>query len=277
MHPLIRVEQLQAILSDPNLIVIDCRHDLAQPAAGQTAYQEAHILGARFMHLDNDLSGLKTGQNGRHPLPVPEVLAEKLGQLGISAQSRVVAYDASGGPFAARLWWLLRWLGCEQVQVLDGGWPAWLAAGGAVSDQITEWLPQSFRFNLQHALSVSVNDIVANLSSPQFQLVDARSAERFIGQGETLDPVAGHIPGAINRFFMLNLADGHFKSPEQLQQEWQGVMGTQRPEQIVHQCGSGVTACHNLLALAVAGLNGGRLYPGSWSEWCSDPTRPMLC
>lgn len=229
------------------------------------------------MHLDEDLSGIKTGLNGRHPLPDPVVLAEKLGRLGINAQSQVVAYDASGGPFAARLWWLLRCLGCEQVQVLDAGWPAWIAAGGAVSDQLTELQPQTFAFSPQPACSVSANEVLANLSAPQFQLIDARSAERFIGQGETIDPVAGHIPGAINRFFMLNLVDGHFKSPEQLQQEWQAVLGTQRPEQIVHQCGSGVTACHNLLALAVAGLEGGRLYPGSWSEWCSDPARPMLC
>ncbi|QZA77901.1 sulfurtransferase [Deefgea tanakiae] len=277
MHPVINVAQLQALMADPALVIVDCRHDLANPAAGRAAYTESHIPNARFLHLDEDLSGEKLGHNGRHPLPDPAQLAARVGQLGISESSKIVAYDASGGPFAARLWWLLRWLGCDSVQVLNGGWPAWLAAQAPVETTTPMWPASTFNTQLRPELHVRTDDVLANLASAQFEIVDARSAERFIGIGETLDPVAGHIPGAINRFFMLNLADGHFKSVMQLRQEWLQLLGDRTPAQWVHQCGSGVTACHNLLALEVAGLSGGRLYPGSWSEWCSDPARPMLC
>ncbi|WP_157669627.1 sulfurtransferase [Chitinibacter sp. GC72] len=275
MGVLIEVAQVQALLGQADVVLIDCRHELANPDAGRAAYLQSHLPGAHFISLDDDLSGLKTGRNGRHPLPNPATLALKLGGLGIGPTTRVIAYDASGGPFAARLWWLLRWLGHDQVQVLNGGWGAWLAAGGELEHRIAAIEPQHLPVQLQPHLAVGVEEVEANLAQPQFQLVDARSAERFVGIGETLDPVGGHIPGAANRFFMDNLSDGRFKSAEQLQQEWGVLLGELSPELLVHQCGSGVTACHNLLALESAGLTGGRLYPGSWSEWCSDPRRAL--
>ncbi|WP_028448572.1 sulfurtransferase [Chitinibacter tainanensis] len=277
MSVLIEVGELLTLQGQPDVVIIDCRHDLANPDAGRAAYLAGHLPGAHFLALDDDLSGPKTGRNGRHPLPAAATLALKLGGLGIGPRTRVIAYDASGGPFAARLWWLLRWLGHDYVQVLNGGWPAWLAAGGAVQQRIAAIAPQTFPLALRSDLAVSAEAVLNNLSQPQFQVVDARSPERFVGIGETLDPVGGHIPGAANRFFMHNLSDGYFKSPAQLQQEWGVLLGELSPTQLVHQCGSGVTACHNLLALEYAGLGGGRLYPGSWSEWCSDPARPVEC
>ncbi|WP_410497623.1 sulfurtransferase [Chitinibacter sp. S2-10] len=275
MKPLITVAELKSLLHTPELLLVDCRHDLTDVDAGRAAYLQSHLPGARFMHLDEDLSAPKNGRNGRHPLPNAATLALKLGALGISKNSHVVAYDASGGAFAARLWWLLRWLGADQVQVLDGGWQAWLASEGELVNGIPAITPVIFDATPDDARHVSVDDVLANLTTPQFQLVDARSPERFVGIGETLDPVGGHIPDAANRFFMHNLQDGHFKPAEVLREEWQVLLGDMVPNDVVHQCGSGVTACHNLLALEVAGLSGGRLYPGSWSEWCSDPGRPV--
>jgi thiosulfate/3-mercaptopyruvate sulfurtransferase len=275
MKPLISAAELQAIVGQPNVVIVDCRHDLANVDAGRTAYLAAHLPGARFMHLDEDLSAPKNGRNGRHPLPNAETLAVKLGGLGISKDTHVVAYDGSGGPFAARLWWLLRWLGADKVQVLDGGVAAWSAAGGELVSELAAITPTVFVATPDDACHVSTQEVLANIETAEFQVVDARSAERFVGIGETLDPVGGHIPEAANRFFMLNLQDGQFKSPSVLREEWGVLLGDLTPKQLVHQCGSGVTACHNLLALEVAGLSGGRLYPGSWSEWCSDPTRPV--
>lgn len=276
MNPLISVAQLQVRIGEADLVIVDCRHDLADPQAGRAAYAASHIPGAVFLHLDDDLSAPLTGTNGRHPLPDATVLAQKLGAVGIGNASHVVAYDAAGGPFAARLWWLLRWLGHEAVQVLDGGWPAWQAAGAEVSAAQPAPVPVCFTAKPEDARVVRVTEVEANLANPQFTLVDARSGERFVGIGETKDPVGGHIPGARNRFCMQNLGpDGRFKPAEQLREEWLAVLGDLAPEKIVHQCGSGVTACHNQLALTVAGLPAGRLYVGSWSEWCSDPARPV--
>ncbi|WP_028456652.1 sulfurtransferase [Chitinilyticum litopenaei] len=275
-NPLITVSELQTRLGEAGLVVVDCRHELANPQAGRAAFAAGHIPGAVFLHLDDDLSGAMTGRNGRHPLPDAETLAQKLAAAGIGQHTDVVAYDAAGGPFAARLWWLLRWLGHEAVQVLDGGWPAWLAAGAPVDTQTVVPAPAQFAATPDATRVVRVDEVAANLAQPRFTLVDARSPERFVGIGETLDPVGGHIPGAKNRFFMHNLAaDGCFKPAAQLRAEWLEVLGTASPEAVVHQCGSGVTACHNQLALAVAGLPTGRLYAGSWSEWCSEPGRPV--
>ncbi|QLI82422.1 sulfurtransferase [Chitinibacter fontanus] len=277
MKPLISAEELKAILPQGKVVVVDCRHVLgnAEADAGRASYLAGHLPGARFLHLDEDLSAPKTGRNGRHPLPNPATLATKLGGLGIARDTHVVAYDSSGGPFAARLWWLLRWLGAECVQVLDGGLAAWQAVGGELLSEIAAIKPVNFDVQLNAACHVNADDVLANLENGEFQVVDARSAERFIGIGETLDPVGGHIPEAANRFFMLNLQDGYFKAADTLRQEWGVLLGDLSPAQLVHQCGSGVTACHNLLALEVAGLSGGRLYPGSWSEWCSDSSRPI--
>ncbi|MGQ5523375.1 sulfurtransferase [Chitinimonas sp. PSY-7] len=276
MSPLIQASELAKQLGRADLVLIDCRHELAQPEAGKQAYEQGHLPGAVFAHLDQDLSGPKTGRNGRHPLPDPLQLAVKLAALGIRTGCHVVAYDAQGGMFAARLWWLLRWLGFESVQVLDGGVNAWLAAGGQLDANPPNITVGTFEAKPQNAKIVNADTVLDNLDRQEFVVIDARAPGRFAGEGETLDPIAGHIPGAMNRFFQLNLqADGRFKPAETLRSEWQVFLDGRDVHDTVQQCGSGVTACHNLLALAVAGMPGSRLYPGSWSEWCSEPGRPV--
>jgi thiosulfate/3-mercaptopyruvate sulfurtransferase len=273
---LISADALARHLADPEWIVCDCRHDLADYGSGRRAYEQSHIPGARFVHLDQDLSGPKTGQNGRHPLPHPRTFALRLGALGIDNTRQVVAYDSSGGYYAARLWWMLRWLGHTKAAVLDGGWGAWLAAGAAVTAEVPDVEPTTFTPHHKTELSVDTAFVASHLRDDAVTIVDARSADRFRGENETLDPVAGHIPGATNRFFKDNLqADGRFKAPDVLRAEFAQVIGGRAPASAVHQCGSGVTACHNLLAMEHAGLCGSRLYPGSWSEWVSDRSRPV--
>ncbi|GAA5165199.1 sulfurtransferase [Viridibacterium curvum] len=261
----------------PTVRVLDVRHDLTNPEAGRSGFLAGHIPGAGFLHLDSDLSGAKTGRNGRHPLPDPEVLAQTFAAAGISRDTQVVICDAQGGMFAARVWWMLRWLGHEAVAVLDGGWQAWLAAGGATeTGEARAVAPGNFTRGASRVATRNADEVLANLATQQKLVVDARAADRFRGENETLDPVGGHIPGARNRFFKDNLAaDGNFKSPALLRAEWLAVLGDKAPQDVIAQCGSGVTACHNLLALEVAGLPGAALYPGSWSEWCSDPSRPV--
>jgi len=272
---LVSCDQLARALEDPGWVVVDCRHDLANTEFGRQAYADAHIPGAVFAHLDENLSGPKTGSNGRHPLPDPMQLAERLGQLGIGNASQVVAYDDAGGMFAARLWWLLRWLGHERVAVLDGGLQAWQQGAGALSKLPVTPRAACFVPNLQ-PLPVSVADVERDHDSERMHIVDARSPDRYRGENETIDPVGGHIPGALNRFFKDNLdRDGRFKPPAQLKTEFEALLDGRPLECIVHQCGSGVTACHNLLAMEIAGLRGTRLYPGSWSEWCASEVRPM--
>lgn len=275
MKPLISAAELVA-LSDADLVIVDCRHQLADTEWGRESYRAGHIPGAVFMHMDEDLSGPKTGKNGRHPLPDPHVLAQKLGNLGIHKGSRVVAYDdLASSPGAARLWWLLGWLGHDNVQVLDGGYAAWLAADAPASTSAPQTKPAVFMANVRSERVASTDQVQANLAEQQFLVVDARSAERFLGIGETLDPVGGHIPAAANRFYQLNLENGLFKPAETLRAEWAAVLEGWPVDKLAHQCGSGVTACVNLLALAHAGMEGGRLYAGSWSEWCADPARPV--
>jgi len=274
---LISVSDLGPYLGDTDWVVCDCRHDLADTEAGRRAYAESHIPGARFVHLDEDLSAPKTGRNGRHPLPDPQKFVRRLGELGIDGSKQVVTYDASGGPYAARLWWMLRWLGHDAVAVLDGGWNAWLNAPHSIT---TNPLPkiEATRFvpRIRTEEAVDAKAIAACLGKPGPILLDARAPNRFRGESETLDPVAGHIPGAINRFFQVNLdADEKFKPAAALRREFGEALGGSAPEHVTHYCGSGVTACHNLLAMEIAGLAGSRLYPGSWSEWCSDPARPV--
>lgn len=273
---LVSAEETAAHLNDPEWIICDCRHDLADYSAGYRAYRNGHIPGARFLHVDSDLSGPRTGLTGRHPLPHPSTFSLRLGALGIDNSKQVVSYDDSGGAFAARLWWMLRWVGHESVAVLDGGWGAWQRAGlpYTVAQPVVEAATYSNRVQTQ--LTVDSAAVTANLQSRQAQVLDARSPDRYRGENETLDPVAGHIPGAINRFFKLNLAeDGCFKPAATLKQEFAGMLNGYGPEAVIHQCGSGVTACHNLLAMEIAGLDGSRLYPGSWSEWVSDRRRPV--
>ena len=273
---LISVADLAGHLDDPNWVICDCRHDLADTTTGRRAYAESHIPGARFLHLDEDLSAPLTGRNGRHPLPDPEKFGRRLGELGISNTSQVVAYDASGGFYAARLWWMLRWAGHEAAAVLDGGWQAWIKAGHPVTAQLPSIKAAGFTPRCRTDLARDAGSIVANLGKPGPLLLDARSPDRFRGENETLDPVGGHIPGAANRFFKLNLeTDGRFKSATILRREFNELLGNNAPGDVAHYCGSGVTACHNLLAMEIAGLSGSRLYPGSWSEWVADPSRPI--
>jgi thiosulfate/3-mercaptopyruvate sulfurtransferase len=256
-------------------VVVDCRHDLADPQAGRAAYDAGHLPGARFASLDHDLADHARGPGGafrgRHPLPDADAFIETLRGWGVSDGSQVLAYDAQGGMFAARLWWMLRWVGHEAVAVLDGGLPAWTALGLPLSTDT----PSRPRGELQRRAplvrTVGADDI---LGRQGLTVLDARAPDRFRGENETLDPVGGHIPGAVNRFFKDNLqADGRFKPAAQLRQELGTLVAS--PALAVMQCGSGVTACHNLLALEVAGMPGAALYPGSWSEWCADPARPV--
>ncbi len=273
---LISVTDLAAHLDDPNMIVCDCRHDLADYEAGRRAYAQAHIPGARFLHLDEDLSGPKTGINGRHPLPHPITFTLRLAALGIDNSKQIVAYDGSGGVYAARMWWMLRWVGHAKAAVLDGGFDAWIKAGHRVRTEPPVIKPTTYNPNPSPQAAVSANEVAANLDHKKLRVVDARNPDRFRGENETLDPVAGHIPGALNRAFKNNLADdGRFKAADALKTEFAAVLNAHAPASVVHQCGSGVTACHNLLAMEVAGLTGSRLFPGSWSEWVSDRKRPV--
>lgn len=273
---LIDVATLRSQLEDPDWRIVDVRHQLTDTAYGERVYAEGHLPGAVFLHCDRDLSGPMTGSNGRHPLPDRERLITRLGEIGIGPRTQVVVYDDAQGMIAGRLWWLLRWLGHEAVAVLDGGLQAWQAAGGAMTSDVPALQPETFVATAPLTALVTADEVQAALGSPAMQIVDARAPDRFRGENETLDPVGGHIPGAINRFFRDNLdAEGRFKAPAQLRTEWLARLAGIAPERVVHQCGSGVSACHNQLAMMVAGLSGSRLYAGSWSEWCADPGRPV--
>lgn len=272
---LISVDELANHLTDSDWCVVDCRHDLTNSGFGCAAYLDGHLPGALFLHLDEDLSGACTGRNGRHPLPDPHLLARRLGACGIHRNTQVVAYDDAGGMYAARLWALLRWLGHTRVAVLDGGYRAWCDAALPLSTAIRQPVPAVYEISLQPMI-VDVSEVMKHLGNPSMRIVDARSPDRFRGENETLDPVGGHIPGASNRFFRDNLSpDGRFKPALELRSAFLAVLQACEASQVVHQCGSGVTACHNLLAMEHAGLPGSRLYAGSWSEWCADPARPI--
>ncbi len=272
---LVDAATLGAHLDDPAWRVIDTRHQLADVSYGQRVYGEGHIPGAVFLHCDRDLSGPVNGRNGRHPLPDPEVLAGRFGQIGIGPDTQVVVYDDARGMIASRLWWLLRWLGHDKVALLDGGLQAWQTAGHPLTQDAPLVRPAAFTINMREC-RVDADVVQAFLATSRMHLVDARSPDRFRGENETIDPVGGHIPGAVNRFFRDNLqADGRFKPAAELRGEWLAVLAGSLPELVVHQCGSGVSACHNILAMEIAGLTGSRLYAGSWSEWCADPSRPV--
>ncbi len=262
-------------LNDPRWCVIDCRHQLSDPAAGARAYAAGHLPGAFFLHLERDLSGPTNGRNGRHPLPDPRLLADRLGAAGITRATQVVACDDSGGMIAGRLWWLLRWLGHDRVAVLDGGIERWLAEARPLSTAVPDAAASVFEIELRDGV-VSSEALLAGLHDPRLCLIDARSPDRFRGENETLDPVGGHIPGARNHFFRANLdADGRFLPAAELRCRYLARLAGSDPGEVVMSCGSGVSACHNLLAMEIAGLPGARLYAGSWSEWCSDPARPV--
>jgi len=278
-HALISAQALQQALQSPgtDMLVLDCSFDLADPAAGRRAHASGHIPGAIYVSLDDTLSSAKTGRNGRHPLPERATFARALAALGANAGTPIVACDNAGGMVAARLWWMLRWCGHAAASVLDGGIAAWQAAGGALETTAPSARPPG-NFALRDSLVASVGHdaLLAQLGSGERLVIDARAADRFRGENETLDPVGGHIPGAVNRVFRSNLgADGRFKAATELRAEFAAILGDRALTSVVSQCGSGVTACHNLLAMEVAGLPGAALYPGSWSEWCAQPGAPI--
>ncbi|ADP15147.1 rhodanese-like domain protein 1 [Achromobacter xylosoxidans A8] len=275
---LISAADLAARLDAPDVRVFDVRHDLSNHAAGRQAYDAGHIPGARYLDHETELSAARTGKNGRHPLPSRGEFGALMAAHGVTPQTLVVAYDASGGMYAAHLWWMLRWLGHDQVAVLDGGWQAWTAAGLPTTTEAAAAVRAGDPVEPGASLAGSVNAqaVLDNISRQAFTVIDARAVNRYRGEVEPMDPVAGHIPGALNRPNGENLqADGRFKPAAQLREEFASLLDGRDPAAIVHQCGSGITACHNLLSMEIAGLSGSRLYPGSWSEWCSDPARPV--
>ena len=270
-HTLISTNDLAAHLGDDRYVVVDCRFDLADVGAGRRLYEAAHIPHAVFADVNKDLAGTLTGSNGRHPLPEPATFIATLGRLGIANDTQVVAYDQDTGMYASRLWWMLRWMGHTAVAVLDGGYAKWSAEGRAVRSGIERRPAREFRGVPHDAMIASIADVSAGPP-----LLDARAPERYRGDVEPIDRVAGHIPGARNHFYKTNLADdGVFKAPTALREMFSQSLGDTSVERLVCYCGSGVTACHNLLALEHAGLPGARLYPGSWSEWSSDAARPV--
>jgi thiosulfate/3-mercaptopyruvate sulfurtransferase len=289
---LLEAPELATRLGDPSLAVIDCRWDIARPEWGEAAYAESHIPGAVFASMDRDLADPVGPATGRHPLPDAQRFAETLGRWGVDFKTQVVAYDQSNGAAASRLWWLMRWLGHAKVAVLDGGFAAWTTAGFPVTNAPASREPRVFTPRVRSSIVVSSADVAGvviareansthgNGESLQSRdgaiVVDARAADRFAGRNETIDPIAGHIPGAINHPFARNLdSSGKFLSPDELRGRWIETIGGHASENVIAMCGSGVTACHNLLALEVAGLKGARLYAGSWSEWIKDPARPV--
>ena len=272
---LISTGALALHLDDPAFAVVDCRFKLDDVAWGEREYAAAHLPGAVYASLDRDLSGAKNGANGRHPLPDPDALARTLGRWGIANGVQVVAYDQDNGMFASRLWWLLRWLGHDAVAVLDGGFRKWATEQRATESGQAYRAPLEFHASLRPGMEIDVNAVLSREASG-LRLVDARAPERYRGELEPIDRTPGHIPGAANHFFASNLdAQGTFRTPEDLRARFADALAGAPPDHVVCYCGSGVTACHNLLALEHAGITGAKLYPGSWSEWSADPNRPV--
>jgi thiosulfate/3-mercaptopyruvate sulfurtransferase len=275
---IVSAAELAQRLSDPRWLLIDCRHDLMNPDAGRAAWQADHLPGARHAHLDLDLSDKRPGPNGefrgRHPLPERAAFIDTLRGWGVNDDTQVVAYDAQGGMFAARLWWMLRWVGHAHVAVLDGGMQAWTAQGGELTTDVAPIVRGNIHERPALVSTVDATDVVASLARDNRTLIDGRAPDRFRGENETIDPVGGRIPGAKNRFFKDNLgADGRFKPAAELRADFSTL--TDSPAGTIMYCGSGATACHNLLAMEIAGLANAALYPGSWSEWSADPARPV--
>ncbi|MBI1866031.1 MAG: sulfurtransferase [Nitrospirae bacterium] len=273
---MIRTSDLASRLGDPHWVVFDCRHTLTDPDAGRRAYAREHVPAARFAHMEEDLSEHSRPGAGRHPLPDPHAFAEKLGRWGVGESTQVVVYDDSFGSMAVRMWWMLRWLGHEAVALLDGGLPKWKREGRPLTADPPEIFPTVFAARPNRGMWASAIEVGEGLAKRTIRLVDARSPERYHGEKETIDPVAGHVPGAVNQSFEENLSlDGTFLPPAELREACLSLLAGTPPENVIQMCGSGVTACHNLLAMEIAGLKGARLYPGSWSEWIADPLRPL--
>ena len=274
---LISTQDVAQNLDNPDWAIIDCRFNLSDTEAGRRAYRDGHIPGAQYAHLDEGLSGpVKPGKTGRHPLPNPDVAAMRFERLGIGNGTQVVAYDDSGGMVAARLWWMLRWLGHDAVAVLDGGWPRWIGEGRLLETAIPVARPRAFIPHPRPEFLVGINTVEKVRREPAFKLVDSRAAERYRGEVEPIDPVAGHIPGALNLPNTETLgAEGIFLSEEALKAHFQQALGEAEAKQTIFYCGSGVSACRNILAYKHAGLGDAKLYPGSWSEWITDPEREV--
>jgi thiosulfate/3-mercaptopyruvate sulfurtransferase len=277
-NTLTNTDELAAHLGDPHWVIIDCRFTLSDPTAGRAAYQAGHIPGAFYAHLDEDLAApIVPGVTGRHPLPDPKVLSEKLCGWGVGINRQVVVYDDSYGSIAARLWWMIRWLGHPSVALMDGGYQKWARENRPITAEtwpapsrgVCPSLPERSQW-------LSSAQVLGQIGSGHGKLLDSRMEMRFRGEVDPIDPVAGHVPGAINWPFDENLdMDGTFLAPEALRETYQALLRGTPPEKVVHMCGSGVTACHSLLAMEVAGLPGSKLYAGSWSEWITDPARPI--
>jgi thiosulfate/3-mercaptopyruvate sulfurtransferase len=274
--PLIAAEALAERLGEPGLRLFDCRFDLADPAAGEREYRQSHLPGAHYVHLDRDLSGAVTPATGRHPLPAMADFEKRLREWGLGAGSIAVAYDAGNGMYAARLWWMLRWAGHDRALVLDGGYARWLALALPVTIDVPQHPPGDFTAHPRPDLAVDAATVLAVAADASCRVLDARAPERFRGDVEPIDAVAGHVPGAANHPLTESLAaDGRFRPPDELRRAFETTLGGVPPSHVVAMCGSGVTACHLLLAMEQAGLGDARLYPGSWSEWIRDPKRPV--
>lgn len=272
----VSTEQLAQHLDDSSWIVFDCRFTLSNTDAGAHAYQQGHIPGARYVHLDNDMSSPVTPSSGRHPLPDVKLFSEKLSGWGVDSSKQVVVYDDSFGSMAVKMWWLLRWLGHDNVALLDGGLPKWIKQKLPVSAELPNIVAAKFTPQLQDDMVVSAAEVDKARQERCSLLIDARPEQRFAGEREPLDKVAGHIPGAINWVFEENLDfDGTYLPADELREAYLKLLHGVNPGNVIHTCGSGVTACHNMLAMEIAGLPGGRLYAGSWSEWITDPSRPV--
>jgi len=276
LHTLISANQLYEQITNPDWVIVDCHFDLDHPDAGRQAYNQAHIPGAVYAHLNQDLSGeVIPGKTGRHPLPEIGTFAQKLSEWGIDETVQVVVYDKGSGSIAARLWWMLRWLGHHSVALLDGGSNSWVEAGYPLEGTIPTPRPRVFKPAPQPKMVFGLDKIL-HAPQNQFLLVDSRSPERYLGESEPIDQIAGHIPGAINASFLQNLDPSQkFLSKQLLAERFSALIGSADPEQVIFYCGSGVTAAHNILAMAHAGLGFGKLFPGSWSEWILDPNRPV--
>jgi thiosulfate/3-mercaptopyruvate sulfurtransferase len=277
LTPLIEVETLRSDPDRETFVILDCRFDLAAPQAGRAAYLAGHIPGAQYADLNRDLSSAATATSGRHPLPDAHSFARLAANWGIGNETTTIVYDESNGSFAARAWWLLRWIGATRVAVLNGGLAAWRDSGAALeAGEGRTREPQPFAARVQSNFFLTTNEVIDALADPSTVLVDARAPARFAGETEPIDPVAGHVPGAENFPFTQNLgADGRFLTAEELRKRWSALLRGRKACQLISMCGSGITACHNLLALEIAGFSGAQLYAGSWSEWIRDPARPV--
>ncbi len=272
----VSTELLSQHINDPEWVIFDCRFTLTNTEAGRAAYQQGHIPGAQYVHLDDDMSSAVTPTSGRHPLPETKIFSDKLSAWGVDSSKQVVVYDDSFGSMAVKMWWLLRWLGHDNVALLDGNWPKWVKQKLPVSTELPNIAATNFVANVSNELLVDTEEVDFARRERCSVLIDARPEQRFAGEREPLDKVAGHIPGSINWVYEENLDfDGTYLPAEELKEAYLKLMPGLKPQQVIHTCGSGITACHNMLAMEIAGLHGSKLYAGSWSEWITDPSRPV--